>query len=257
MLIMKTAAPVLLWLVLQSGGVPALFATENVIAIEGFATDADTDLFGHVRAGFNFGHGMIYDFDESIALDADSPSGVSVRFLHRRDDGLEVAVSAGWTGLDLPYSWEQTATPRFPDVPPFSPTASTGDFAHVDLYPILIDVGRGWMVGERGHFSLAGTVGAVVAEARPRADDRDFGNGFNFLPFEESGIDTPGPVAIDVGDAVAYGVVAGFDFDLTARLRPSLRLRWLDADLDLGAVGTDSKLVLGPWWVALGLGWKL
>src|SRR5690606_4113908 len=116
---------------------------ENVISVSGFATSADTALFRHVRAGFNFGHGMIYDFDESIRLDADSPSGIAVRFEHRRER-LAFAVSAGLTSFDLPYSWEQLGTPRFPDVPPISPTRGTGNFARVELYPVLVDIARIW-----------------------------------------------------------------------------------------------------------------
>jgi hypothetical protein len=252
---MKAAGLALFWLALHGAGA-ALFATENVISVNGFATSADTSLFRHVQAGFNFGHGMIYDFDESIALDADRPSGIAVRFEHRRGS-LAFAVSAGWTSIDLPYSWEQLGTPRFPDVPPFSPTRSTGTFARVDLYPVLVDIARIWNPGTRAHVSLGATVGVVAADARARAEDRDFGNGFNFLPFEESGTDTPGPVAIDVSSAVALGAMVGVDFDLTPRLRPTLRVRWLDADLDVGAVGTESTLELGPWWIELGVGWKI
>ncbi len=253
---MKAAGFALFWMALQGAGA-ALLATENVISVNAIATSADTSLFRHVRAGFNFGHGMIYDFDESIALDADSPAGIAIRFEHHRDQGLVFAVNAGWTRFDLPYSWHQLATPRFPDVPPFSPTSSTGDFARVDAYPVLLDVGRAWKLGARARVSLGATLGVVIAEAEARAADHDFGNGFNFLPFEESGADTPGPVAIDVDSAEALGAVVGIDFDLTPRLRPALRVRWLDADLDIGAVGTESTLELGPWWIELGVGWKL
>lgn len=226
---------------------------EDRVRLGGLAVGANLDLEVRAQQGFNFGHGMIYDIEEDLAVGADDGTGLTVSWLHTVGPRLALGLTVGKAELDLPWAFSSRWTPRFPQA--VVDSASAGRFTQAEILPLLLDLRGRWMVGERVEFSAGVSAGYVFASvADPTTKDRVGTFLIQLVADPQLPVES---VDVAVDDAPAYGAVLGLELRLARSLHPYLDVRFLEADLDFQAVGRTTPLEVGPVWVELGLGWRI
>lgn len=233
---------------------PAAAQAETLIQVSAIRVPADLDFDLRFTGGFNFGHSLIVDFVDDYTLTTDDLTVPSLGVEHRWANGTSLGLSVGRDQTDLTLDFHSEVTGRFDPTIGFSESEALR-YAEVELTPVLVDLGKVWSLPRQVSLGVGATVGYVLADAEV-VQSRDNLPGFFSAPGRDHESGEPLPVRVE--DELVYGLFTRLEFELAdGRVRPFLRARALESDLQLHALQESREIELGPLWLELGVAFAL
>lgn len=241
-------------IVLLASLAPATARAETLIQLSAVRIPTDLDFDLRFTGGFNFGHSFIVDFVDDYTLTSDDLTVPILSAEYRWPSGTSLGLSVGRDQIDVTLDFHSEVTGRSDPGIRYS-ASETVRYAEVELTPVLLDLGKVWSPHRRVSLGVGATIGYLFADGEVVQASEDLPGRFS-TPWREH--DRGEPLPIRVGDEFVFGLLARLEIELAdGRVRPFLRARSLDADLELNALQENREIEVGPVWLEFGAGFAL